>query len=248
MANDYQRLWEDVTDATNEAEAVRALAGIVVDKGGRRFISRLDSAGMESCIEILDHVSRDPTCTFSRLRRSRQGITEHNLTSAEKQYFLVTLRRLAGSRGRLPDRMIITDEIKVSDVVSASGAFGEVRSGVYMGQPVAVKTARIVAKDNLQKIRKVSIDGTFTSTGARFRPLRPQRFYREVILWKMLSHQNVLKLVGVQEDMGKGEFVTVSEWMEHGTIMEYIGKNYTNRLKLVRDSTPPTTSPNTMRQ
>ena len=117
-----------------------------------------------------------PTCPFSRLRRSRQGITEHNLTTAERKSFLVTLRRLAGSRGRLPDRMVITDEIEVSDVISAFGGFGEVRSGRYKGQPVAVKTARIVTRDNLQKIRKVSIDGTFTPTGARSQPLRPSDF------------------------------------------------------------------------
>ena len=37
--------------------------------------------------------------------------------------------------------------------------------------------------------------------------------------------------------MGKGQFITVSEWMTHGNIMEYINKNHTNRLGLVRDPT-----------
>ena len=35
--------------------------------------------------------------------------------------------------------------------------------------------------------------------------------------------------------MGKGQFVTVSEWMAHGNIVEFIKKNYVNRLELVRD-------------
>ena len=35
--------------------------------------------------------------------------------------------------------------------------------------------------------------------------------------------------------MEKGQFVTLSEWMEHGTIMEYIESNSVNRLELVRD-------------
>jgi len=35
-------------------------------------------------------------------------------------------------------------------------------------------------------------------------------------------------------DMEKGQFITVSEWMEHGNIMQYIGKTHVNRLELVR--------------
>ena len=58
----------------------------------------------------------------------------------------------------------------------------------------------------------------------------------------MLSHPNVLRLVGVQGDMEKGQFVTVSEWMVHGNIVEYIKKNHTNRLELVRAFAFPVTS------
>ena len=36
--------------------------------------------------------------------------------------------------------------------------------------------------------------------------------------------------------MEKGQFVTVSEWMAHGNIVEYIKSNHTNRLELVRPS------------
>ena len=61
-----------------------------------------------------------------------------------------------------------------------------------------------------------------------------QRFYKEVILWETLTHPNILNLVGVQEDVRQRQFVTVSEWMEHGNITEYIKKNYANRLDLVR--------------
>ena len=66
-------------------------------------------------------------------------------------------------------------------------------------------------------------------------PLRPdsQQFCKEAILWNSLSHPNVLKLVGVLGDMEQYQFATVSEWMVHGNIMEYIRKNDTNRLELV---------------
>jgi len=58
----------------------------------------------------------------------------------------------------------------------------------------------------------------------------------------MLSHPNVMELAGVLGDMEKGQFATVSEWMERGNIMEFIEKNYANRLELVRDTTFPATS------
>ena len=37
--------------------------------------------------------------------------------------------------------------------------------------------------------------------------------------------------------MDKGQLITISEWMTHGNIMEFIKKNNVNRLELVRGST-----------
>ena len=56
----YRRLWKDVTSASDEGKAARTLAEIVLDKEGRTFISNLARKDAELCIEILDHVSRDP--------------------------------------------------------------------------------------------------------------------------------------------------------------------------------------------
>ncbi|KAF9641863.1 kinase-like protein, partial [Thelephora ganbajun] len=60
-----------------------------------------------------------------------------------------------------------------------------------------------------------------------------QQFCKETVLWNTLYHPNVLKLFGVWGDMEKGQFVTVSEWMTHGNIMEYIRNNHANRLELL---------------
>jgi hypothetical protein len=57
MTQDYYRLWKDLTSAIDEAEAVRTLAEILVDKDGRAFILRLEREDAELCIEILDHVT-----------------------------------------------------------------------------------------------------------------------------------------------------------------------------------------------
>jgi len=70
--------------------------------------------------------------------------------------------------------MVITEKIEVSDETPVSGGFADVRSGTYMGDLVAVKTARVTAQDNLQKIRKVSIDAISVPTRGTVRSQSPR--------------------------------------------------------------------------
>jgi len=134
--------------------------------------------------------------------------------------------------------MRITGEIEVSDELLASSGFADLRSGRYREHLVAIKTLRITAWDDYGKIRKVS-----TNVGhpghARVSTFTLQRFCKEVVLWSTLSHPNILKLVGVQEDVKRRQFSIVSEWMSRGNIMEFIEVNHANRLELVRGTTIP---------
>jgi serine/threonine protein kinase len=60
-----------------------------------------------------------------------------------------------------------------------------------------------------------------------------QSFCREGVVWKHLRHPNVLPLLGVA--VSGCRFAMVSEWMEHGNINEFVGKNgHVNRIELVR--------------
>ncbi|KAH8103117.1 kinase-like domain-containing protein [Cristinia sonorae] len=47
-------------------------------------------------------------------------------------------------------------------------------------------------------------------------------FYRESILWKHLSHPNVLPFLGVADDVFKNTICMVLPWMHHGSIRNYI--------------------------
>jgi len=59
-----------------------------------------------------------------------------------------------------------------------------------------------------------------------------QRFCKEVITWKALHHPNVLPLLGVT--MVDKHFAMVSEWMENGSINQYIMVHRdVNRFELV---------------
>ena len=58
MANNFQRLWEDVKNTKDEAKAVRTLAEVVTEKDGRAFVSRFDRENAEYCVDVLGRVSR----------------------------------------------------------------------------------------------------------------------------------------------------------------------------------------------
>jgi len=58
--------------------------------------------------------------------------------------------------------MMITEEIEVSGEILASGGFADVRTGIYGGRFVAVKTLRVAKQDDSRKIRKVSVNGIFS--------------------------------------------------------------------------------------
>jgi len=157
MAKDYEQLWKGIPSAKGEAQ-VRSMAEIVAEKEGRVFLLSLGCKDAVLCIRVLDHVSRSFDLHGRYPRWSCQGITGHDFAPSEKHAFFLTLRRLAEHHGRLPDRMVITEGIEISDEVLASSGFADIRSGTYMGHRVAVKTIRVTAQDNFLKIRKVSIN------------------------------------------------------------------------------------------
>ena len=106
---------------------------------------------------------------------------------------------------------MITDKVEVEDNIPASGGFADVRVGTYLGDLVAVKAMRVDERDGSMKRRKVSIYDGFHNYLDAILTVFPQQFCKEVVIWNTLSHPNVLKLVGVQGDMEKGEFITISE-------------------------------------
>jgi len=92
MARDYQRLWTGVTSATDGVQAVQALAGILTDKDGRTFISRLDSKDAELCVEILHDVS--PDLYFSLFATSAGPSGHHRRTPSQTRRETGFLRRV----------------------------------------------------------------------------------------------------------------------------------------------------------
>ena len=123
-----------------QSRSVLALSKILTDRAGRDSSLGLRREEAELSINILDRVSFDSHLPLPPPQIVRQGIVEPNLGSAEKHNFYVVLRRLVECHRRLPDRMMITVNIEVSNVIPTFDGF--VGPGMYKGLPVAVKTSR----------------------------------------------------------------------------------------------------------
>ena len=169
MTTDFNKLWAKVRTAENEAGAVRALIQILTSKDGRMFISGLELSDGVLCIEILDHVRSYLPSAVHHARSSMpvQALAEHDLLPFEKQVVFVTLRRLAGIHGRLPDSMVITEKVHMpnSGQPYTSGGFADIKQAEYKEHLVAVKTMRVAASDDFEKIRRVSGENAFAIKG-----------------------------------------------------------------------------------
>ena len=51
-----------------------------------------------------------------------------------------------------------------------------------------------------------------------------QRFLRECLLWKNLTHEHIVPFLGVSNDAFKGKLCMVIAWMDGGTVESYIAK------------------------
>ena len=61
-----------------------------------------------------------------------------------------------------------------------------------------------------------------------------QRFYYEIVVWKHISHPNVLPFLGVSETLF--QFSIISPWLSNGSITSYLKRHEeANRLQLVSD-------------
>ena len=110
--------------------------------------------------------------------------------------------------------------------------------GEHQGRKVAVKVLRLYATSNLDKIINVGRSLNFPTVYIELLITIVQRFCREVMTWKSLSHPNLLPLLGVT--MSNKVFAMVSEWMVNRSINEFIKVNRdADRFELVGVTCPP---------
>jgi len=125
-------------------------------------------------------------------------------------------RQLCDRRDLVPISYAIPRErIKtLGDCASASGGFGDVWEGICDGQHVAIKALRVYKTDDKRKVSRV--------------------FYKEVTIWKRLSHPNIVPFLGVTDD--PAPLSIVLEWMPNGDVRQFVKDHpEADRLQLLLD-------------
>ncbi|KAJ6618142.1 kinase-like domain-containing protein [Mycena sp. CBHHK59/15] len=124
------------------------------------------------------------------------------------------LIRLSRASGLHPRCFAVSGLQKVGQQV-AGGAFGDIWKGLVRGQSVSVKIMRVFQEDDVKAVLK--------------------EFSREALIWRQLSHPNLLPFFGVYY-LDK-RLCLVSPWMKNGNILEFLKKvpSETDRLSLMLD-------------
>ena len=140
------------------------------------------------------------------------------------------LHNVSSTHGVLP-KSYFPSGVTLSDTYHHTRrGFADVWKGQLDGNQICVKVFRPQTPANLDKIKRVRGSSLFS----RALPDPNQRFYRDIVGWKYVSHPNVLPFLGVSETLF--EFCIINPWMPNGNIIEYIQRYQSvDRLQLVSE-------------
>lgn len=139
------------------------------------------------------------------------------------------LLKICKTHGIIPSSYILRRELIHVGRGYCKGGFAVVSNGEYSGRPVAIKDL---------ETDKGSRDATFKVPSINLAHYCCSDFNqwlcREIIIWKHLSHKNILPLLGVFVSADSRCFRILTEWMSNGNVIRY-AKLYPkeNRLRLV---------------
>ncbi|KAJ7983214.1 kinase-like domain-containing protein [Mycena polygramma] len=125
-------------------------------------------------------------------------------SSISRRRLFTALKRLSGASGLHP-RCFPLPDLQLGKQV-AGGNFGDVYSGSLHGQNVAIKMMRIFGETDIN--------------------MALQNFGREAIIWRQLSHPNLLPFFGLYYHDGR--LCLVSPWMENGDIRTFLNESICN--------------------
>ncbi|KAJ6473077.1 kinase-like domain-containing protein [Mycena sanguinolenta] len=139
-----------------------------------------------------------------------------NVELSDRKLCKTRLRSLVRAHGVLPFSFHMSGlEMPLHPV--SGGGFSDIYKGEFNKQAVCIKVLRIFTTElQLNKIYK--------------------ELAREVLIWKELSHPNVLPLLGIDLTTRKPSCCLVSPWMKNGNVMAFL-ETYPdfNKSSLVKD-------------
>lgn len=158
---------------------------------------------------------------YSELTR-RQKVAENIARSADARRKLL----------RNFQKFDSTSRVRVEDKYVCQGGFGDVYRGTYAENwlsivKVAVKKVHQgLAKEAYQKHFEVRSMSVLIVAHLSHVANIIQGFVRETQIWSELEHRNILPFIGYTLEIRDGlHFMSlVSEWMENGTVLDYVKK------------------------
>ena len=161
--------------------------------------------------------------------RPTQVLVHSHLEGKLRQRCLRLLSKIGKAQRIVPASYILHSEFVLVRSVRDRGGFSEVSEGEYFGRTVAIKDLKMNEGDfdKVFKVRPINHARVRCSTFN-------QQFCREIIIWKHLTHPNILPLLGVSVSTSPYRFRILSEWMPNGNLMVYTRSNpKANRLQFV---------------
>ncbi|KAF9647362.1 kinase-like protein [Thelephora ganbajun] len=139
------------------------------------------------------------------------------LDPSTKKRYLVSLMKICKAYCFVPTSHLILDADlqKLSDAPFKSEKQSNVWPGAYKGQEtVSIKVLSRYTTDDEEGIKR--------------------RLCREAVIWKRMSHPNILPLIGIT--LSK-ELAVISPWMENENVLAYLKENHkANPVKLLEES------------
>jgi len=126
--------------------------------------------------------------------------------------------------------VLSNDQLNIEKKPFASGGYSDVYKGTLSGLGVCVKGLKVASASSPDKARKaINWYSYYWLTSVHLQI--PQMLHREAVMWKRLTHPNIVPFKGVTLD----PLQIVSEWMPGGDLTGYINLNpQVDRISLVR--------------
>jgi serine/threonine protein kinase len=138
---------------------------------------------------------------------------------AHRHRYLEVLLKLSRASRLYPESFVLKGIEIIGDPIAAGG-FADVYKARLQGQEIAIKVLRVYQKSDIDKLLKVApkivffIDITEDIV---------QEFSSEVVIWRQLSHPNVLPFYGVHRERRSPPRVCFAcPWMENGNVVQFL--------------------------
>ncbi|KAJ7267326.1 kinase-like domain-containing protein [Mycena rebaudengoi] len=211
--------WDMLTSLANYYSVIETLFKFVADCTSGSVDRRAASEEMFLCLSrdlsaIFSHftlILSDPTTykAFLGCRGTRaqqlldllQDLLDYDNFSLARPHLSKALLRLSRASGLHP-RCASLSNLQIIGHQVAGGGFGDIFKGLVGGRQVCVKAMRIFNGRDVEEVSK--------------------SFGHEALIWRQLSHPNLLPFFGLFRL--ENRLCLVSPWMENGNILQFLKK------------------------